>query len=647
MKAKQHVALLVTCALCACAPFIILFAIPADQTTLVAALLMLNAAGWIFGAVMCGREAGEAKALHKIFSRYRLSKNLHQGHLQSAGLMIEDMDRRYAALRAIGNKDRLSHDHDLGEALRTIADSAYHLFHAHAVELALFDEEMSLYHSAVMIGSPRHVKSQAMLSAAVDRSELNDSDVDLLVEPINFAGTNLGTLRVELPEGSLPTPQDREILHILALQASVALINANYSKELVKMKQSSEESLKAKTGFLANLSHEIRGPLGIMLNAVELVLDRLCGEVAQEQEDVLKMVRSNGEHLLELINDVLDYAKVESGRLVPQIVPILVDDMLNDITGVVRSQADAKGHMLVFTASPDPLAIECDRRHLRQMLINLLTNAIKYTPNNGTISVWAERAVGGRVRLNVKDTGVGIATENRDKVFAAFERVNDPYSMSQLGTGLGMPLTKRLAEVNGGAIDFTSSPGEGSRFWLQFTAIPVEEVSVAGAEKAVVEIHGNNDRVLFAARADEERDMVVKYLQHNGFVMSAVKEDVALIAALREPGLNMLLVDSNYAENLGDRFFAIVQENMPSARVPIVLLTTRAFTFDVEKYLKMGIDRCLFKPVHLHDLGQVCREIIDEYKRHVSPQVVSGKSDSDPENVPFTRVIKDSGAFNH
>src|SRR5690606_32222677 len=128
-----------------------------------------------------------------------------------------------------------------------------------------------------------------------------------------------------------------------------------------------------------------------MLNAVELVLDGLCGDVNKDQAETLGMVHKNGEHLLELINDVLDYAKVESGRLQVNKVDIFVNELLEDVCNVVRSQADAKFHKLIFKSSPGALAFSCDRRHARQMLINLLSNAIKYTPDGGLIEVWAER----------------------------------------------------------------------------------------------------------------------------------------------------------------------------------------------------------------------------------------------------------------
>src|SRR5262249_18421399 len=157
----------------------------------------------------------------------------------------------------------------------------------------------------------------------------------------------------------------------------------------------------------------------------------------------------------------LDYAKVESGRITPKKVVVVVNELLQDLAGVIRSQAEAKGHKVVAKPGDEALAISCDRRHLRQMLINLLTNAVKDTPNGGRIEVWAERIAGNRIKIYVKDSGVGIDEKDRYKVFTAFERIENAYSMNQVGTGLGMPLTKRLAEVNNGSIDFDSKPGEG------------------------------------------------------------------------------------------------------------------------------------------------------------------------------------------
>lgn len=384
--------------------------------------------------------------------------------------VLSEVERKNRSLSMNVLERRISSEKELSDTLEHVVELARQLLGAQSSELALYDPDTQLYHSSFVVGKPFRTSAQAMLSGAVE-GRVEKSSPDVMVEPIAFAGSVLGSLRVALRSGEAPSQSDRQIMRLLALQSGLAIVNTRYTQQLIRLKAASEESIKAKTGFLANLSHELRGPLGIMLNAVELVLDGLCGSVTEEQAETLSMIRTNGEHLLELINDVLDYAKIESGKIVPHRSDILLHEILKDLCGVVRQQAEGKSHRLVYVPNDEALAISCDRRHFRQMMINLLTNAIKYTPDGGTIEVWAERIPGQKVRINVKDSGVGIEASERSKVFSAFERVENSYSLVQEGSGLGMPLTKRLAEVNGGQINFDSVPQQGSRFWLIFPSI--------------------------------------------------------------------------------------------------------------------------------------------------------------------------------
>jgi signal transduction histidine kinase len=175
-----------------------------------------------------------------------------------------------------------------------------------------------------------------------------------------------------------------------------------------------------------------------------------------------------------LIGDVLDYARIEAGKLAPKKKNISVGEILKDVTNIVRFQADQKHIDVSYIESTEVLAVSVDRKHFRQVLINLLTNAVKYTPDGGKIEVWAERAPSQLIRINVKDSGVGIDPSQRDKVFAPFERLNHSYSRQQAGVGLGLSLAKRLAEINGGSLDFESKLGTGSRFWVLLKSAEVD-----------------------------------------------------------------------------------------------------------------------------------------------------------------------------
>lgn len=560
--------------------------------------------------------------------------------------VVDEVNRKNQAFSINILEDKIHNKEQLGGTLERVVKLVYGMFEAESVELALFDTVTNLYHSSIVIGTPSKTSSQAMLSGAAEGSEI-ESRPDVLIHALSFAGTMLGTLRVGLSKGTVPRVIDKEILKLLGMQASIALINAQYTSQLMKMKHSSEESLKVKTGFLANLSHEIRAPLGIMLNAVELVLDGLCGPVNQDQSDTLGMVQKNGEHLLELINDVLDYAKVESGRLQANKVDILVNEILEDVCNVVRSQADAKSHRLTFKPGSDAFAISCDRRHARQMLINLLSNAVKYTPDGGVIEVWAERVAQGKVKIHVKDSGVGIDISERDKVFTPFERIDNSYSMSQVGTGLGMPLTKKLAEVNGGVIDFSSTPGAGSDFWLTFPTVDINSIVTDSHQEQVLDAGGRGEAVLLVEQEDDERGVVSKYLTHQGFVVYAVQGKQDAIAIIKSKKLDLAIVDNKAADESSDDVIKVLRNSSQSPSLPIILVSSKGFVFDIEKYLKSGIDRCLIKPLRLAELAQIARqlldgtfngEVLDENDKTLGPS--STHSGKEPLVTAKTKVIR-------
>lgn len=574
-------------------------------------LAAVNLLSWAFVLLFFVSKSHARDALAKRAEMLGIDPTLKSYDILFKEILFE-IKRKNESLSINLVHQRVSSPDELSTALEKIASRSYELLDATSAELALFEEGSGLYHSAILIGRPFRTEAQSMLSSARTESEPEHSP-DIIIQPIIFAGSVLGTLRVALENGKIPSSADREIVNLLALQAGLALMNAEYSKQLLKMNRSSEEMIKARTGFLANLSHEIRGPLGIMLNAVELILEGICGAVTEEQSKTLGMIQSNGKHLLELINDVLDYSKVESGKIHPKRIEILLDPILKEISTIIRSQAIEKGHKLNYIKNDEALAIHCDKRHLRQMLINLLTNAVKYTPEGGVIDLSVERVPGNRIRINVNDSGIGISAEDRSKVFAPFERIEDSYAMAQVGTGLGMPLTQRLAEVNGGKIDFTSEYGKGSNFWLDFPAIEPPKFTEEKKEERI-QIDGKGDLVLLVEKDEGERDMITKYLSKMGYEVIAVTNKSDAKGVLVDRIASVIVVDSNISDNPQENVVDFVRSNPNLSSLPVIMLTSKAFVADIKRYIKEGVDRCLVKPVPLQELAQICRNLIDGNK---------------------------------
>jgi signal transduction histidine kinase/CheY-like chemotaxis protein len=575
-------------------------------------ILPLNFIGWILLAVSYRYESSIQKALDIEIEKsgYLIDNDNIKDKLQD---FLQRQQKQFLAASAF-RFEQGSSRFNLGFNLYRIVNLTKTLIKAQAVELSLYDEQSSLWPQALLVGNPtsEHVQSMLLDAGSGPRLVAQKEQGQVLVQPVEFSGSIFGALRVELEKDIKATDEDRRLIRLLANQAAIILIDARFNEELLRMREKSEESVKAKTGFLANLSHEIRGPLGIILNGVELNLDGLCGEINEEQRETLVMIKESGEHLLDLVNDVLDYAKVESGKLVSNPVELGVKDFLEDLTNVVRTQAQAKQHKLILEPTDGKLGLVCDKRHARQMLINLLTNAIKYTPNNGSITVSAQRIPGNKIKISVKDTGVGIADSEKHKVFGAFERVEDEYSLSQMGTGLGMPLTKKLAETNHGTIDFESTQGEGSVFWLILDACEINDVTTEVSSNESEQVIGNGETVLLIDNESQSLDMYKKYFVEHKFSTVSAGDGRDVLSALKNNEIAIAVIESDHFDRGAEELLAAIRGAPKGQMLPVILLSSKAFVFDIEYYLKLGVDRCISKPIELKQLVKTVRKVLDE-----------------------------------
>lgn len=530
---------------------------------------------------------------------------------------LQDMRRYYNSAFAVQLDESIPTGH-VESRLCSIAEIAQEELRARSVEISLYDEESRLWSRTLLVGEPFSVEGQSMLAespAALEETTVLRTPTGAVVaSPLRFSGAVFGAIRAELFSGHTPDKGDLDIIKLCANQCASVLANSRFTQDLIRMKRLADESVKVKTGFLANLSHELRGPLGIILNGTELILDGLCGEITDHTRDTVRMVKSSGEHLLDLVNDVLDYAKVEAGKVVPKPVEVSVKELLVDLGKITRSQAESKKHKVIVEPVDETLGMVCDKRHARQMLLNFLTNAIKYTPEGGTITVSAEKTAANRVRISVKDSGVGIPEDQRGKVFAAFERVDHKYSSAQTGTGLGMPLTKRLAEANGGLVDFESQENVGSTFWLTLPYVQRGSEETTGtrlATQAVLPL-GRGETVLLVDPDAHARGLVETYLQKEGFSVFAAGSGRDVLRALRETNIAIAVLENDLPDLSGVELVAALRAHPKGASVPVVLVSAKAFVFDVEHFLKMGVDRCLSKPVDLREVAVTARRLIDE-----------------------------------
>jgi GAF domain-containing protein/anti-sigma regulatory factor (Ser/Thr protein kinase) len=268
---------------------------------------------------------------------------------------------------------------------------------------------------------------------------------------------------------------DREIelVESFARQAAIAIENVRLFKEIQQKSAQLEVANRHKSEFLANMSHELRTPLNAIIGFSEVLLQRMFGELNEQQADYLADIKSSGQHLLTLINDILDLSKIEAGRMELEVAPFSLVAALNNAVTLVRERAQSHGIKLALEVGPELDTVVADERKLKQVVVNLLANAVKFTPDGGTVTLRAARE-NGQVRLAVHDTGIGIAPEDQQRIFEEFQQASHQTEKSREGTGLGLSLSKRMVELHGGTITVDSAPGKGSTFTV---ALPLVKES--------------------------------------------------------------------------------------------------------------------------------------------------------------------------
>ncbi|OGT80519.1 MAG: hypothetical protein A3H91_12430 [Gammaproteobacteria bacterium RIFCSPLOWO2_02_FULL_61_13] len=286
----------------------------------------------------------------------------------------------------------------------------------------------------------------------------------LLAVPMVRDGEAIGVITMMRgPEPKPFTGKQIDLVTTLADQAVIAVENVRLFNEIQEKSRQLEVANKHKSEFLANMSHELRTPLNAIIGFSEVLAEKMFGEVNDKQLEYLKDIHSSGQHLLSLINDILDLSKIEAGRMELELAQFDLPQAIENALTLIRERASRHGIALGFEADAAIGDWVADERKVKQILLNLLSNAVKFTPEGGSITVAARRTAGGAA-ISVTDTGIGIAEGDREQVFEEFRQASGDYLKKSEGTGLGLSLTRGFVELHGGKITLQSAPGKGSTF---------------------------------------------------------------------------------------------------------------------------------------------------------------------------------------
>jgi PAS domain S-box-containing protein len=375
--------------------------------------------------------------------------------------------------------------------------------------------------------------------------------------------------------------------------------------ELEGAKSAAEKANLAKSDFLSSMSHELRSPLNAILGFAQLLESTAPLPTASQTESIAQILQA-GWHLLKLINEVLDLAVVESGKVSLSPEPVSLAEVISECQTMMEPQAQQRGISMSFPQLDIPYHVNADRTRVKQVLINLLSNAIKYNREQGTVQVKCIATSPERIRISVKDTGAGLPPEKLAQLFQSFNRLGQEASAEE-GTGIGLVVSKRLVELMGGVIGVESSVGVGSVFWIELLLTPAPNVAVASAEPTVV---------VPAQSSTGARLRTLLYVEDNPANLKLVEQLVARRSDLRLLGAvngtlgielarasqpAVILMDINLPGISGIEALKILREDPATAHIPIVALSANAMPRDIQKGLEAGFFRYLTKPIKIND----------------------------------------------
>ena len=385
--------------------------------------------------------------------------------------------------------------------------------------------------------------------------------------------------------------------------------------ELESAKSTAEKANLAKSDFLSSMSHELRTPLNAILGFAQLMASDVPPPSIGQKESIDQILRA-GWYLLGLINEILDLALIESGKLSMSLEPLSLTEVMLECQTMMEPQAQQRGIHLTFPQLDNPSFVMGDRIRIKQIMVNLLSNAIKYNCDNGTVEVTCVESTPDRIRVSVRDTGAGLPPEKVAQLFQPFNRLGQEAGGVE-GTGIGLVMTKRLIELMGGVIGAESAVGTGSVFWIELTSTLAPDYELAESETTpLAQMQAETGASLRTLLYVEDNPANLKLVEQlvarrpGMHLLTAVNGNMGIEVA-RKMQPNVILMDINLPDISGFEALKMLRGDAATAHIPVVALSANAMPRDIEKGMRAGFFRYVTKPIKVNELMDTLEMALD------------------------------------
>lgn len=510
---------------------------------------------------------------------------------------IKQYDTQEECLEAVAN----------GKAGATVIPSSkINLLNESPMTKSLSFAEMAKRQELALFTKRENRRAATIINKAIEQSSNVLNGVVLAQNSVSEKKMTLQDVFAEY--GGLAVGVSFVIVFVLLLLVYSLSVSRKKQMEALKEAQDANAANIAKTTFLNHMSHDIRTPMNAIVGFTDIAMKR---KPNKEVENCLKKIRQSSEYLMTLINDVLDISRIESGKLEYKPVPADLRDIINTVSSIARGYMENRD--LNFCVSREELKtpyVMADELRIREVLLNIISNAVKFTKDGGTISFVAENCPGNDehhviVRYRISDTGIGMSEEFQSRIFDEFTQENDGARTSYKGTGLGMAIAKKYVDLMGGKIEVSSRQGIGSTFTVEIPLRIAEQVLTEKEEKLRKDMDLHGLHVLLAEDNDLNAEIAVSLLEEQGMIVTRAADGKSALLQFcnTAPGtFDLILMDIMMPEMNGyetTKAIRNLSDRPDGKEIPIIAMTANAFAEDVQAALDAGMDDHVAKPMDM------------------------------------------------